>query len=238
MGASLPGLKNSIEPVTELIANRVIEIIKSGARGETGTNQKNDEQFTKTSHCLARGCTLAIYSLTKAAEILGVHRNSMSMWISRGCPTVPKANCTSGNEWQISIPAVFEWRLRTAFSDGCAAFQTSDEISKDEADRRKAVVNARLAEIGVDECLRNVVLVSDAEEMVADFCHALRSGLFEGAAKSRASASLMTDPGEIREFFESEINRLMKVAKSFLHERHFEVRNRDRVDPDTPPNDE
>jgi hypothetical protein len=92
-------------------------------------------------------------------------------------------------------------------------------MSRDEADRRKAVAQAGLAEVDLDERRRAVLLVSDAMALMADFAQALRSGLSNVAMKSAGRAATLTDPNEIREFFEGEINRSMIAAAADLTER-------------------
>ncbi len=117
------------------------------------------------------------YSLAKAAEIIGTSRNTLSAWISRGAPAVEKADRSSGKEWQLSIPAIFAWQVRTAIADALASFHgEAGQITKEEADRRKSVAQARMAEVDLDERLRAVVLVADASENMSDFAQALRSG--------------------------------------------------------------
>jgi hypothetical protein len=176
---------------------------------------------------------LQTYSLTKAAAILEIHRNTLASWIDRGCPAVEEADRSNGKEWQISIPAVIDWRIHTAVADAVAAFRTDEGfVSKDEADRRKALAQARLAEIDVDERERTVVLTSDATANMTDFCMALRSGVDNGVAKTAGRAAMMTDPNEIREFLMAEFNKSWRAAQTELNEKWSELRDGESADPD------
>lgn len=158
----------------------------------------------------------------------------MSNWIERGCPVVERADRNAGRDWKLRLADIFDWRIKTSVDDAVATFRTDEgHVSKEEADRRKALAQARLAEIEVDEKLRAVVAVADAEEAMSDFCHALRSGLSNGAVKSAGRTAGMTDPHEIREFFESEINKSMKAARAMLHEKWTEVRDGEPAAPDS-----
>lgn len=165
------------------------------------------------------------YSLTKAAAILDVHRNTLAGWIERGAPVVSEANRGAGKEWQISIPKIIEWRIERAVDDAVAGFKTDDDkMSKDEADRRKAVAQAGLAEVDLEERRRTLMLVADAESILADFCQALKSGVDNGIVKTAGRAAVMSDPNEIREFFSREWNRSMKNAQQLLNEKWAEAR--------------
>ncbi|MEI9914895.1 MAG: hypothetical protein WDN29_02760 [Methylovirgula sp.] len=146
-------------------------------------------------------------------------RSTVSSWISRGAPVVTRADRATKREWKLSLPDIIDWRIKTAVDDAVAGFVTeAGAISKDEADRRKAVAQARLCEVELDEKIGSVILVADAEDAMADFCLALRSGLSNCAVKSAGRTATMTVPHEIREFFESEINRSMKAAQQILNE--------------------
>jgi hypothetical protein len=63
------------------------------------------------------------------------------------------------------------------------------------------------------------MLVADANDMMADFCQALKSGVDNGIAKTSGRAATLTDPHEIMEFFGAEWNRSMKNAQSLLREK-------------------
>ncbi len=173
------------------------------------------------------------FSLSKAAELLGVSRNTLGGWLSRGCPAVSKADRVSGKEWRLSIPAIFEWRIKTAVDDARGGFHgETGQISRDEADRRKAVAQAGLAEIEHDTARRSVILVADAEANMADFAQALKEGVDNGIAKTAGRAAMMTDPNEIREFFWAEWNRSMKNAQMILDEKWAETKGERYAEPD------
>ncbi len=175
----------------------------------------------------------ATYSLTAAAGIFQIHRNTLANWISRGCPATNESARRGGEEWQISIPAVIDWRIKTAVDDAVAGLLTPDgKISKDEADRRKAVAQAGMAEIEHDTARRSVILVADAEANMADFAQALKEGVDNGIAKTAGRAAMMTDPNEIREFFWAEWNRSMKNAQMILDEKWAETKGERYAEPD------
>jgi phage terminase Nu1 subunit (DNA packaging protein) len=157
------------------------------------------------------------YSLVQTAAILGVHRNTLSKWIDQGAPVQSKADRSRGVEWEISIPAVIEWRITKAVEEAVSGYaDESGKITREEADRRRAVAQAIVAEVEADQVLGQVVARSDAEADMAAFCMVLKTGLANAAAKIAARGAVMTNPPEIQEFCEAELNRAFDAAQGEL----------------------
>lgn len=159
-------------------------------------------------------------SLVQAAATFGVHRNTLSKWIDQGCPVVSKADRDRGREWEISIPDVIDWRIKRAVADAVSSVEGDDgKVSRDEADRRRAVANAISAEVAADEDLKSVMSRFDGESMLSDFCQALRSGLSNVGAKIANRTAAMTRPAEIRDFCQKAVNDVFAAAEADLRER-------------------
>ena len=156
-------------------------------------------------------------SLVQAAAVLGVHRNTLAGWVDQGCPVVKRADRARGIEWEISIPAVVDWRIEKAVADALASYHgESGRISRDEADRRRAVAQAITAEVVADEALDRVVARPDAESDLAAFCVVLKTGLSNASAKIAARAAALTSPPEIQAICERELNRAFEAAQGEL----------------------
>lgn len=147
------------------------------------------------------------HSMVAAAGILGVHRNTLSKWIDQGCPVVTKADRSIGAEWEIHIPDVVEWRIRKAVDDAVSRYEggDGDKISKDEADRRRAVAQAITAEVEADETLRSVVAVADVLEIVTKEYAAVRTHLQSVGSKVAGRAATMTSAPAIQELVDEAI---------------------------------
>lgn len=159
-------------------------------------------------------------SLVQAAATLGQHRNTIAGWIVKGCPVVSRADRGRGVEWQLDVAAVHQWRVDQSVKDAVAGYQTEGGgVSKDEADRRRAVALAIVAEIEADLALKSVIGRADAEAAMADFCQSLRSALSNVGAKVAGRAAGMSRPTEIRELCEAEVNRAMLAAQTELDDR-------------------
>lgn len=159
-----------------------------------------------------------IVNRTDVATLCNVSLPTVDKWVRNGCPVVERGS--KGREFQFDIAAVIDWRIKSAVDQAVAGLQDVDgKTSKDEADRRKAVANAVVAEVEADEALKAVVSRFDAESVMADFCQALRSGLSNAGTKIAGRTTTMTNPNEIRELCEAEINRAFQAAEADLAER-------------------
>lgn len=121
---------------------------------------------------------------------------------------------SKGREWKFDSALVFQWRIDEAVSDAAAAYgRDGAEMSREEADRRRAVATAHIAEIDLDDRLRNTVSRADAAGLMADFCMALMTGISNGISKIAARASTMTNAAEIERMGKDEWNRAMRTAR-------------------------
>ena len=107
-------------------------------------------------------------SLIATAATLGVSRNTVAGWIAKGCPVVSRADRDRGVEWRLDVGQVHAWRVDTAVREAVAGYRTvdGDKITKDEADRRRAVAMAIVAEGEADQALGSVVDVESGGRIV------------------------------------------------------------------------
>jgi hypothetical protein len=160
------------------------------------------------------------HSLSHIASVLGIHRNTIAGWLKKGCPSVQAADPARGVEWKLEIPAVFAWRIDHAVKDALASYaDAAGGISKDEADRRRAVALAIVAEIEADEALKSVVSRQDAEADMASFCQTLKQGLSNASARIASRATSMTNAPEIQDLVQEELNRSFRAAQGELATR-------------------
>ena len=172
------------------------------------------------------GAPPKVFSLVQAAAILAVHRNTLSKWIDQGCPVAARADRDRGIEWEIVVSDVVDWRIQRAVEDAVSGYEDeSGKVSKDEADRRRAVANAITAEIAADEALHVVVARGDAEAAMAAFCQVLKTGLGNAASKIAARATTVTAAPEIEELAQAEMNRAFATARAELAARWAATRD-------------
>lgn len=152
------------------------------------------------------------------ADTFGISLPTVDAWVKKGCPVVERGS--KGRQWVFDTAVVHDWRIQLALSDSVTATASAGgQISKDEADRRKAVAQAVVAEVDADEALKSVVSRFDAEALMADFCQALRAGMSNACTKIASRTATLSDPHEILDFCEAEINRSFRAAEADLTER-------------------
>lgn len=160
------------------------------------------------------------HSLMQASGILGVNKTTLQTWLAQGCPAVEQADRNAGTPWKIYIPDVVQWRIDRAVSDAVAAYGgNGSEMSKEEADRRRAVAQAHMAEIELDERTKEVVLKVDIVQDMQAFCLDVKDFGLQAFHKIAVRAAAMKEPNEIREMCEAEWNRAMQLARGELRRR-------------------
>lgn len=114
------------------------------------------------------------YSLAEAAGLIGVHRNTLSKWISQGCPTEQRADRRRGKEWRIHLPDVIDWLQERAVQD---AVGDTTKLDIDEARRRKTAAEAALAELDLAKARNEYVSINVVADVVGEQMSACRSRL-------------------------------------------------------------
>lgn len=152
---------------------------------------------------------------SELAAFHGVTPPTVDSWIARGCPAVARGS--KGREWRFDSAAVIDWRLRQAASDAATGLAAdSGVMSREEADRRRAVANATVAEVEAHEALEAVVAREDVEVDVASFCQALHTGLGNACSKIAARTVMMGNAAEIEGLCHVELNRAFQGARASL----------------------
>ncbi len=149
------------------------------------------------------------------ASLCGVSLPTVDTWVEKGCPYIERGS--KGREWQFDSAAVIDWRIQRAVENAVSGYEdTSGNVPREEADRRRAVANAITAEIGADEALKAVVARHDAVTDMAAFCQVLKTGLSNMAAKVAARATTITVASEIEAMVRTELNRAFVAAREEL----------------------
>lgn len=159
------------------------------------------------------------FNLNEAAAILGVTRQTLGRWIDQGAPVVSRADRSQGIEWELSVADIVEWRIKRAVDDAVARYEgDADKITKDEADRRRAVALAITAEIEADETLRSVVAVTDVLDAVTQEYAAVRTHLQSVGSKVAGRAATMTSAPAIQELVDEAI---IDALEALTHDRRL-----------------
>lgn len=149
------------------------------------------------------------------ASLCAVSLPTVDAWVEKGCPYLERGS--KGREWKFDSAAVIDWRIQRGIENAVSGYEDeSGKVSREEADRRRAVANAITAEIAADEALRAVVSRHDAEACMAAFCQVLKTGLSNASSKIAARATTIINAPEIEEMTQAEMNRAFEAARSEL----------------------
>jgi phage terminase Nu1 subunit (DNA packaging protein) len=151
-------------------------------------------------------------SANELAEILGVNRHTVVEWSKKGCPSVEKADKESGRPWIFDVAQVMAWRESQAA--GAAAEMFGDPISKDEAQRRRAIAQAAMAELDLAERKKELVQISDVTGAVSAEYALVRTALMNLPAKVSGRIALIDDPAVIQSEIEGAITEALKNLKA------------------------
>ncbi|MEE7504170.1 Terminase small subunit (DNA packaging protein Nu1) [Methylobacterium mesophilicum] len=153
---------------------------------------------------------------TELASLCGVSLPTVDTWVKRGCPFDERGS--KGTEWKFDTAAVIGWRIEAAVADAAAAYGDDGAgMSKDEADRRRSVALAHMAEIDLEERLGRSVDRDDAVEIYAAFCVGLRNSVGSAFDKIASRGAAITNPPEIARMCRDEWNRAMRNARAEFH---------------------
>lgn len=138
-----------------------------------GTTTPPDRFHAKPTH--STGKSVRVMSSSMVATYLDVSRNTVQAWINRGCP-VEREPEKKGESYELDLAAVVKWlqaqeiekALDRAGPSPSSVPGGPEKESLEEAQRRRAVALANIAEIEEAEAAGSVIPMAAAEQMVAD----------------------------------------------------------------------
>lgn len=145
------------------------------------------------------------------ARLLGVSMPTVSDWVDRGLPVVNRGS--RGIPWAFDVAACFAWRLEYELANAVGA--STRDVTREDAEKRKIIADAILAEIKVAEQLRSVVKVEDVSRIWEGRIVASRE-TFQGIAQRIAPLLVgESDQGRIESTIETEIARALEELASW-----------------------
>lgn len=152
------------------------------------------------------------------ANLCNVSLPVVDRWVADGCPFIDRGS--KGIPWRFDIARVFEWRIERRADEVSAAFTGEGGlVSREEADRRRALAMAIVAELDADDRLNTTVNRDDILEDVAGFCGVLHNGLGNAASRIASRAAKMASAAEIEDLAKVEMNRAFEAAEVELDRR-------------------
>lgn len=113
-----------------------------------------------------------LVTTTELARIVGVTRVTIGTWISEGCPIAERGSVGKKGH-KFDTREVIEWRIKRERENANTNF--GEQMSKDEASRRKTQAQAELAEVEVALKKGKVVELDEIEKKLSDEMAHLRA---------------------------------------------------------------
>lgn len=157
-------------------------------------------------------------SLSEAATLLGVHRNTVKSWLDRGCTALRAADAARGIDWQLSLADILAWRESQAVAAvEQATGPAADVVDLDEARRRKVLAEAELAEYELAQVRGSVVAVSDIAARVTSEYAEVRARLLSIPARLAQRLAVETDASAIERAIKAEVTAALEELTGDRH---------------------
>jgi len=151
-----------------------------------------------------------LHTAVEIAKMNGVTNSTVYNWIKQGCPVAKRGAVGKGGH-MLDSREVIEWRLQQE-RDKQTDF--GENMSKEEAQRRKLQAQAELAEIEVAKEKGQVVELEELESELADkFAH-LRSRLRRIPERCVMRVIGETDERAIKDILLEEIDDVLEVLSN------------------------
>lgn len=178
-------------------------------RSDTGSTTVASAYFRKTTNTSGRPARLV--NKTNLAIFLDLSHNTMKKWIDLGLPVVGDSS-GKGDAYLIDTADAVKWVARQAYERGVEAGSEAAAMpvgessepgvkgeSKDEADRRRAIALANIAEIEEAQAAGDVVPVQAVADMVAEEYTLVRDGLSGLGSTLAGRTASITSEAKIKE---------------------------------------
>lgn len=130
-------------------------------------------------------------TINEAVRWLPVSRPTLTKWVrDQGAPFV-KAPEGKGETWIVSVPDLVKWMVDTEVQKVLAKFQADTPAGEGkvdivEAERRRTLAQALMAEVKLDRELRNVAPFQHYDDLVTKLIAPIQEGLDQHPNKAAA----------------------------------------------------
>jgi phage terminase Nu1 subunit (DNA packaging protein) len=142
---------------------------------------------------------------SELAAIQGVAVSTIDAMVRRGLPYLQRPS-GKGKGWIFDTAQVREWELSRAVEN---LIGDAGQVDRGEAERRKAIAQAALAEHELGERRRELISVDLAASIIRREYAAVRSRLLAMPAKVAPELALAKEPAEARAVLEAELREVL-----------------------------
>lgn len=154
-----------------------------------------------------------LVNLLGLAALWGVHRNTVSSWVKRGCPYVTKADRNQGIEWEFDSAEVAQWRLEKAVQDAIGDTQSAGDA---ELRRRKLAAETVIAELEAAKARGQVGDLEEFERQMVNAAVEIRTLMQQMVSRVAPMVLGLKEEGEIKAILAEEIDQALTVISNEL----------------------
>lgn len=148
-----------------------------------------------------------IVDAQQLADIYGVTKNNVYLWIKEGCP-VQALGEKGKSKYEFNTRDVFKWREKRAIK---MATLSNDQITKEEAQRRKLSAEAALSELELAKKKGEVAEIEEVERTMSSQFAEVRSSLRKVPERCVIRLLGETDEARVKEVILSEIDSALEL---------------------------
>ena len=145
-------------------------------------------------------------SVTELAQLTGVHRDTISAWLRKGCPYLEKADKRNGKNWLLDVRAVMEWREKEAVRNALGDTNVADA---EELKRRKLAAETSIAEIAAAREKEAVAEIETFEKVWQTACLEFSARLRQLPSRVATQVAALKDEAQIKEVLLDEIDQTL-----------------------------
>lgn len=168
-------------------------------------------------------------NLTKLAEVFGVGRDTIMEWIAKGMPEFPQPRGSVKRQFDTAM--CIKWKAQYELDSISAKYEEKlaeqvetnpDKMTKGEADTRKAVAGALMAEL---ELAKSRGQVANIEDLMENFTTALvnvRAKLV-GLPTRMAGDLAHQDAAAVTKLLDKEITEMLTALSDYDHQYEGDI---------------
>ena len=149
-----------------------------------------------------------VANLSEVAEIYGVHRNTVSSWLKKGCPFIHRADKARGIEWQLDTAAVARWRIDQAVEDSVGDME---QVTEAEARARKLRADATISELEAAQKKGELGSIEEFEQQTREIALEVRARLQQLVPRVAPLLMGATSETDAKSILKDEIHQALTV---------------------------
>lgn len=149
-------------------------------------------------------------NMADLAQAFRVSTNTIQSWVRQGCPVHKRGG--HGRPYEFDIADVIEWRRQRELD---AITEDGENVSLEEARKRRDLAHARIAELDYAERRRDLVEIDEVHRQVSEDYARMRARLRSIGKKLAPIVLRLKKPAEIEKRIAREVDEALSELSSY-----------------------